>query len=310
MQTKLGQLRCSFNSKNTGFGSCVEEWKQIAGAFIFDNPQSFTPEQIAALAATLNNAVLNDTKANRAFPVHNFVGFTDSSESVVIETFNYGPKAIVRDGDYDWSFQFTDGANCLQQALRSHNGKRYVLFYDKDNKLLGYNKNGNLATIPLQFFYAHPWKPATGANAAVYMLQFVFLPRYINEDRAFVKAPFELGEIEGLEDLDIIVNTWDSDTGIANITLQKSCGAENLYDEFHTQLANVDNFQAFDDQGEPVTIATIVGVAGSKSFNVTLTDLPDAGTVTLSGSLPSILANNNVEGFEIGSVDLEVPGSI
>ena len=311
MANKKGQLVCSTNSKNTGFGSCVEEWKQIAGAFLFDNPRTFTDVELAVLQATLLAAANNNSKSARMYPLHNFVGITDSSESVVIETFNYGPKAIVRDGDYDWTFQFTDGGNCLQQAARSHNGKKWILFYDKDYKILGYNKLGSMATIPLQFFYAHPWKPATGANAAQYMIQMVFLPKYINEERAFIKADFDPAEIEGLQDVDIVVNSWDQDTGIANVTLQKACGAENMYDDYGTQIAATANFTAVDDAGNAVTVEAVAKVPASKTFDITLTlaDLPEDGIVTLSGAAVSVLTAANVPGYEIGSAELEVVGS-
>jgi len=311
MANKRGQLKCSTNSKNTGYGSCVEEWKQISGALLFDNPRTFTDEELAVLQATLQAAAAADSKANRLYPMHNFVGITDNSESVVLETFNYGPKAIVRDGDYDWTFQFTDGGNCLQQSLRTHNGKKWVLFYDKDYKILGYNKLGQMATIPLQFFYAHPWKPAGGSTAAVYMLQFVFLPKYINEERAFIKAEFDPAEIEGLKDVDIVVNSWDQDTGVANVTLQEGCGAENLFDVYKVQLAAAGNFKAVDQDGNDVTVTGVAQVASSKTFDITLDtgDLPASGTVTLSGAAPSVLVAANIPGYEIGSADLEVVGS-
>lgn len=310
MSNKVGQLTCSFNSKNTGYGSCVEEWKKIAGALIYDSPRTFSKVEIAALEATLMADALNDTKSLRMFPLHGFVGFTDSSENVVIETYNYGPKAIVRDGDYDWTFQFTDGQNCVQQSLRSHNGKRWVLFYDSAFKILGYNKNELMSTIPLQFMYAHPWKAASGTTAAGYMVQFVFLAKYINEQRAFVQANFDPSEITGLQDVDIVVNSWDQNTGIANINLVTTCGGTNLFDEFKTQLANVGNFSAVDQDGNVVAI-TNVQLGALKSFDITLDtgDLPDNGTVTLSGAAPSVLAAANIEGYEIGSVDLEVVGS-
>jgi len=311
MALKRGQLRCVTNTKNTGFGSCVEEWKQIAGALLYDAPKSFTDEEIAVMAATLRAQASLDNKAGRMFPMHNFVGITDGSEAPVQETFNYGPKAIVRDGDYDWTFQFTDGQNCLQQALRTHNGKRWVLFYDKDFKILGTTKNNLMANIPLHYFYAHPWKPATGSNVAQYMVQFCFQPKYINELRAFVKCDFDPAEIEGLQDVDIIVNSWDQDTGEANITLQTNCGAENLYDTFSAQLAHTNNFSTVDEDGNAITMTSITPVPGNKSFDVVLdtATFPDEGTLTLSGSTVSALVANNVSGYELGSAELEIEGS-
>ena len=312
MANKLGQLVCSENSKNTGYGNCVEDWKQIIGAFIFDGPKSFTKEEIAALETTLQDAANADSKASRMFPIHNFVAATDGSEKLIIENFDYGPKYPVRDGDYDWTFQFVDGRNCLQQSLRSHNGKGYALFYDKtESKILGYNKKGLLAAIPLQFFWAHPWSLATGSKTAAYLVQFVFLAKYANEERAFVKAEFDPSEITGMQDIDILVNTFNQNTGVVNATLQTACGAENLYDLFSAGLNHTTNFKAVDEDGNVVTVTSIAPVAGSKTFNITLnaTQFPDSGIVYLSGTAPSVLAGNNVEGYEIGTADLTVVGS-
>lgn len=310
MANKRGQLNCAENTKNVGFGSCFLDWKQIAGALLYDNPRSFTDNEIAALEETLAADAAKDVKASRMFPIHNFVAPTDSSENVVLETFDYGGKAIVRDGDNDWTFQYVDGGNCLQKALRTHNGKRYVLFYDKENKIMGYNKSGLLAAIPLQFFYAHPFRLATGSKTAAYMVQFVFLAKYANEESDFVKADFDPSEIDGLQDIDILVNSWNQDTGVVNATLQISCGAENIYDLYNAQIVAA-SFTAYDQDGNAVAVSSVAGVAGSKTFNITLAvgDLPDDGTVTLAGVAVSVLVGQGIVGYEIGSAELEVVGS-
>src|ERR1019366_2814185 len=92
MANKIGQLLCAADSKNTGFGTCYEDPKQIIGAFIFDSPVLFTPLQIQALQATMQAQTSVDSKALRMYPLHNFLGITDSSEKVIIESFDYGAK--------------------------------------------------------------------------------------------------------------------------------------------------------------------------------------------------------------------------
>lgn len=316
MGNKLGQLNCTTNSKNTGFGTCFEDFKQIVGAFIYDSPRTFTDAEVAALQDTLNADAAKDAKADRTFPVHNFVAVTDNSEKVILETFDYGAKAIVRDGDVDWTFQFVDGGNCLQQSLRSHNGKRYALFYDKENKLLGYNKKDavtgapKLSAIPLQFFYAHPWAAASGSKTAAYMVEFVMLAKYINDERTFVKVDFDLSEVKGLQDIDIIVNSWNQNTGVVNATFQTACGSNNIYDLYSTDIVTT-LLSAADEDGNAVPVSSVAPVAGNKTFDITLdtASLPNSGTVTLKGNAVSVLVTNNIVGFEIGSVDLQVSGS-
>ena len=310
MSNKLGQLSCSENTRNTGFGSCFEDWKQIVGAFIFDSPRTFTATEIASLQATLIAAASLDDKTKRMYPVHGFVAPTDSSEKVIIETFDYGAKAIVRDGDIDWIFQFVDGGNCLNKALRSHNGKRWVLFYDKENKLLGYDLSGGLAAIPLHFVYAHPWALATGSKTAAYMLEFSFLPKYVNELRQFIKSTFDLDEITGLQDIDILVNSWNQSTGVANITFENACGAENVYDTYSSQLV-ASLLTAYDSDGNAITITAMAPAAG-KTFNVSLntSQLPDDGSVTIAGKVVSTLVAAGIIGYEIGSADLAIIDSV
>ncbi len=310
MANKMGQLNCFTNSKNVGFGNCVLDWKQIMGAFIFDGPRSFTAAEVAALEATLQDAAADDIKANRMFPIHNFVAPTDNSEDLVVETFDYGGKAPVRDGDNDWTFRFVDGGACLLNSLRTHNGKRWVLFYDKDNKIMGYNKSGEFSAIPLQFFYAKTFRLATGSTSAVYEVRFVFLSKYSNEESTFVVADFDPSEIEGLEDINIIVNSWNQNTGVLNATLQLACGADNIYDLFSANITTA-SFTAYDEDGNVVVVSNVAPVAGNKTFNITLTpgDLPDNGIVTLQGAAVSVLVGQNIIGYEIDSVELEVVGS-
>lgn len=310
MANKRGQLNCDTDRRNTGFGTCFLNWKIIIGAFLFDSPRVFTDEEIADLQATLDEAATDDIKANRMFPVHNFVGPTDNSEKVITEKFDYGAEAIVRDGNINWSFQFVDGGACLNNAGRTHNGPSNVLFYDADNKLMGWNKTSGLSTIPLQYVYFAPFTLPTGSKTTGYMVMFSFLPKYINEEVGFVKAPFDLAEITGLQDIDILLNSFDQDSGVANLTLQAACGAQNIYDLFSGQIA-VGSFTAYDEDGNAVDITSVAPVAGNKTFNVTLNpgQLPDNGTVTLSGAVVSVLVDEGIVGYEIGTIELEVVGS-
>jgi hypothetical protein len=310
MATKRGQLNCSENTKNVGYGSCVLDWKIIKGAFIYDAPRTFTDAEIADLQATLEADASKDSKTGRVFPVHNFIAPTDNSEAVVVETFDYGSKQPVRDGFNDWTFQFADGGACLSNALRTHNGKRYVLFYDKDFKIMGWKKSAGFSTIPQEYIYTSPFKLATGSNVAKYLIQFVFDPKYSNEEADVVKSPFDLSEIVGLQDVEIVVNSFDQDTGVANVTLQTICGADNIFDQYNAQLVGA-SFTASDEDGNTVAVSTVDPVTGNKTFNIGLNvaDFPDSGIVTLKGAAISVLTGQNIIGYEIDSVDLTIAGS-
>lgn len=311
MSNKRGQLNCSKKRKNTGFNaSCFEDWKLIKGAFIYDTPRSYTDEELSDLRTLLENEAANDDKSLRMFPVHKFVAPTDNTEDVVIQTFDYGAKIPVRDGDNDWMFQFVDGGNCLNASLRSHNGPAHVLFYDKDYKILGTNINNKMSTIPLQFLYTKPWGLPTGSTTAAYLVRFVFESKYVNEQREFIKADFDLSEIKGLEDVKMVLNSFDQNTGIANVTFQTECGAVNLYDKYNADIT-ADLLSASDDEGNEVAINTLTPVAGNKTFDIAMDtgDLPDSGIVTLSGPAPSVLEGVNIIGYEIEDLELTIEGS-
>lgn len=310
MSNKRGQLNCAENRKNVGFGTCFLDWKIVKGALLYDSPRTFSAAEIAAMQDTLAADAANDVKGLRMFPIHNFVAPTDNSEDVVVETFDYGSKAITREGDNDWTFQYVQGGACLQNSLRTHNGSAYALFYDKDNKLMGWKKSTGFSTIPLQFFHANPFKLATGANTAKYLVRFVFLSTYSNEESDFVKLDFDPNEITGLQDIEIIMNSWNQDTGVANVTLQIACGAENIFDLYNGQIDET-SFTASDEDGNTVDVTAVAPVSGNKTFNITLdvADLPDDGIVTLRGAAISHLVSQNIEGYEIDELELTVVGS-
>jgi hypothetical protein len=56
--------------------------------------------------ATLQAAAKVDTAANRIYPVGPFKAIEDKSTDVQIETDGYGGKSFVRDGDYEWMFEY------------------------------------------------------------------------------------------------------------------------------------------------------------------------------------------------------------
>lgn len=313
MATIANQLNCESSYKNVGYGTCVLDPALIAGAILFNTKKSFTPSEVADLQTTLQDMAWADSPSARAFPINYFVAMTDNSEDVSIQTFDYGDKAITRDGVYDWSGQFRKGSLCLSSALRSLNGDRYVLFYDKNKVIYGYKSSDRLTTIPV-LFYEKPWKLPTGSTATEYIARFIFLPNYLNEDVMIAKVAFDPAEITGLQDIDIIVNSFDSVTGVANITIQTLCGGVNLYDSYSTELAATGRYVVTNtDTGEAITVSTATAQASDKTFNVTLdvldVDYPTAGTIDFTLAAPSALNVAGIPGYEAETAVLTVPSS-
>ena len=281
----LNRLICANNVANTGFGSCFLDMEHIIGAFIVPNGYSLTAAELADIQASLTADTKAAVKLNRAFPVGGFVAVTSGTEDKTVQTFGYGGKKVVREGDYDWTFQFTEGGLCLHKALRSFNsnGSWSVIFYDAKFNLFGTTGSveGSLYAIPLKMLWANPWTPNDGGNSAVYAIQMVFEPRYINEDLAYVKADSYLADIPGLQDLILVKNSWNEATGVANISVITRCGT-NLYEVYPTELATASLWKPSNAAtGSAITVSSVAGVAATKSFNVTIdttdTDFP-AGT--------------------------------
>ena len=310
--SNIHQLNCAEDRRNVGFGGCVLDWKIIAGAFIFDNPKTFTAAELATLQDTLQNLAWTDDKPNRVYPVHQFVNPVDNTEAPTIQTFSDGSKAFVRDGVYDWSFQFTAGGFSLLKALATHdsNGNTYVVFYDKENKLMGYNNAGLFAAIPMQIFKALPWKMNTGAAAAEYKIQFVFASNYANIDSDFVKASFPLGQITGLKDIRPIVLSWDAVTGVAEIQFVNETDGANLYDAYST-VFTVGVFTAENEEtAGPITITSVTPNAGSKSFtfqfDIADPEYPTDGSIEVDFAAPSAIETAGLAGYEGEPIHLPV----
>ncbi len=314
--SKLNELRCATNKRNVGFGNCVVDWKIIAGFFLYDSPRTFTPAELEVILETLQTDAWKDAKATRCFPVHKVFQWTDNSEDVTIQTSDLGKKIPVKDGDYDWTAQTTEGGACLLESLQSHNGNVHVLFYDKEGKIIGTNSNGALKTIPV-LFHALPWKMAGGSAVAQYLTRFIFSPEYVNQgNSAFVKVNFtDIEEVAGLQDLELFVEEFSDGGGVAQVTVRTKCGASNVGETYSTELANMSLWQAINQStGGVITISSVVWSATTKRFTVTLDraadgDYPDDGVIELSLKAPSVLAAADIEGYESIPAELEVSNS-
>jgi len=313
------KIDCGTNRKNVGFGrGCPIDWKLIAGCFLFDSPVKFNRAQLADLQNTLQGLAWQDSKTGRCYPVHNFLNPQDNTDDPTIETFADGSKAFVRDGVYDWTFQITAGGFCLLEALRTHNGNgnTWVLFYDKEKKILGYNDSGEIAAIPMQVFQALPWKMNTGSNTAKYLLRFIFDTNYANEDSEYTQANFPLTNVKGLQDIKLQVTGFNHGTGLVAVTVETDCGGANLFDDYSVDLVSSSGALWLAQNGatgNPITVTSVTPVAGSKSFNVLLNtadpDYPTNNAIYMQLAAPSLLSAAGIIGYESEQAQLTVIAS-
>lgn len=306
----INQIACVQGGSNTGYGECFLNFGTIAGAFLVPKGFEITPAQAQDLQQTLQDAAFAADPKERIYPIHSFEQVTNNSEDKTIQTLGYGGKYPVREGDIDWTFQFIQGGLCLLKALRKFNGAgKQVLFYDSNGVLFGQKIGENLAGIPLQFFWANPWTPNDGSNATIFAIQFVFKPKYVNDDLGFLKSDFDLGQIQGLQNVVLSVLSGAAPAPVVGATT--GCDGTNLYGMFAAELAVVGNWKASNGAtGADLTITSVAEDANANGWTVTVdavdADYPAAGgTIILQLADPQTLAAAGVTGFE--SLKLSIP---
>ena len=275
----LNSINCIADAGNTGVGQCFFDPTKIAGAFLtpkgFIIPASALASS-AALLAFLQAATQADNKAERIYPILNFVQVEDNSTGMQKQTFQYGDEAPVRDGINSRTYQFRKGGLSLLQKLRMFNKSTAYdfLFFDDKNTLIGtagLDGTGadGVKAIPSMYFWAHQWKANTGAAVAEYKAEFAFLPQYVNEFVAWTESGFDiLSSISGLLD----VKLTGVDGGSSGVfEIEAIAGGANLGDLYDTELADASLWTAKNTAtNAAITISGVTYDATDKRFVLTL----------------------------------------
>ena len=290
----LNEIVCaSADSRNVGFSSCFLDMRTITGAFLVPNGYKVTAVELQDLQAKLIGDAKAVPRSGRIYPIHGFQSITDSTEAKTLQTFAYGAKIVAKEADSDWSFQFTNGGLVLHSALRGFNSNNgwSVLFYDSKFTLLGTDKgDGGLYGIPTKINWADQWKPNTGSDVTVYMVQFVFESRYINENIGTVAAGSYLADILGLQDLAVSLDNFNEATGVAKVFVKTKWGT-NLFGTYETEIADVTVWEAFNKAtGGAITVTSVTSSTFDKSFIVTL-DIADLDYPALAQGISLNLVN-------------------
>lgn len=314
------QLNCNVKKpRNTGFGNCVVDIGTMRGIFYVPKGTVLTTASIAAFKTALSALLINDDPLQRGYPVHGFVGPTDSSEDLTIQTFPYGGKAVVKEGDYDWLFQFTNGKFCLNIALRGMNGIEQDFFiYDANARIYGTDPGDgtdSIKAIEPTLKWTAPFKLPDGSAVTVYGTRVAFEPYQINEGVRFVDLGGNggLAYIKSLKGLqDIALSKISRTTNVLKIATYTSCGSIDLSgaNYFQTQFAVASLWRAYAVNGNALTITSVAYDGNVKGFTVTIdTTDPDyvAGDpITVTLAPVSVLVTGGVVGFEGGQVVVTV----
>ncbi|RYZ28437.1 MAG: hypothetical protein EOP49_41460, partial [Sphingobacteriales bacterium] len=297
---------CQPAGSNTGIGDCSLEISKIVGFFLVNKNFVLSAANLltdAALLAALQTAASADLKAARIYPVHGLVDIADNSTDPTVQTFGYGPSVVAADGFYDWTFPFVRGGICLLKALQRFNGSDIrVIFYDSNGLLFGWKVGETLKGIPLNQFYANPWKPNTGAAVMVTNVKINFSPRYLNQELGFYKVTdFSIDSIEGLQNV-VIKQTGVQAKPVYKVKAFSGCAQVDM-SLYSTELANVARWVATNaGTGAVITITSVVADANIGGWTITLDsadpDYPAVGSIKLSLAAPSVLTAAGVAGFE------------
>lgn len=315
----INKIFCGSDVKNTGICECFFDPALITGAIFVPLKKVFTNAELADLViqSTLETAG-RTVKADRIFPFGPFENITDNTEDPTRQTFGYGTVKTVREGKYNWLFQFINGGLNLSNALRTFNGltgKYGLIFTESKNTLIGTGKkdvNGNmgLAGVPLSDFYARPWRPSDGTNVTNYGVEISFDPVYINEKIAFKRVSIDsylLSEFKGLEDIVLtLVAAVEGETTI-EVSAATDCGSTDVYDLYKDELAQAVAWLLKTAAGDEQTISGVVANDASKTWTITRSEGVNADGDTLELAAPAVLAASpiNVVGYESNKLTLD-----
>ena len=272
---ELNKVTCGGLLKgNTGVPACYMDLSVINGIILTPIGYTLTKAEIAStLLSKLQTSTLA-TRANRIYPVLNFVDIKDNTEQPSYQTLGFGRKVLLKEGKYSFEASYLDGGLCLSNQLRNFNPIKWAAFLvDSNGVLIGTKVGDNLMAIPLNLFYAFPYGIATSSEPASYKLNIEIEPKYLNEEIGFVqtKGEFDIFDtVKGLLNL-VITETTTLAAGKIEIMVTNSCGGDNIYDVYGTNLANITAWiskNATTKNGITITAAT--PVPANKTIELTL----------------------------------------
>lgn len=297
---ELNKVTCGGLLKgNTGVPQCYMDLAPINGIILTPIGYTLTKAEIAStLLSKLQTSTLA-ARANRIYPVLNFVDIKDNTEQPSYQTLGFGRKVLLKEGKYSFEASYLDGGLCLSNQLRNFNYTKWAAFLvDANGVLVGTKVGDNIMAIPLNLFYASPYGIATSSQAASYKLNMEIEPKYLNEEIGFVqtKGEFDIFDsVKGL--LNLVIKTAVPLTGgKLEIMVTNSCGGDNIYDVYGSNLANVTAWVAKNATTKNgITITAATPVAANKTIELTLdtadTDYPAvASKLTIELNTAAILA--------------------
>lgn len=299
----LNSVKCTTAFANTGFGKCTFTPREIVAALLVSSSFVITEADTENLQSFLEDAIKNPVRSERANLVPGFVAFTDSSDEVVREQLGYGGTATLRDGNYNWTFRFVDGGLCLLSSLQAFNGQRpNVIFIDAAGNFIGTKRNGGLAGIPVEDYWANKWVPSDGSSASANLsVYFSFRPETINQMLSFIQTAnidgFDLASLQGIQDLVLVAGAATASSAVISVADKCSGSVEDFGDLYGADLANDSLWTAVGVDGSVQTISAVAYNATTRVFTLTF-DAPRTVDSIVGLAPINDLENAGIVGFE------------
>lgn len=300
---------------NTGIPSCFANPSKLIGLILVSKSFVLTKTQVATTLLTTLVDATHAAKSLRIYPLINFEELSnDSTEDPSRQTLGYGRSVMIREGNYSWQFRYLDGGLCLHNQLRLFNNKKWSAFFvDADGLLIG-TRSGteDMKGIPLEEFYAEPWRPSNGnSEEARYTVMVQFKPEYINNKIAFVETQSEfdiVSDVKGLLNLKLEAYT-NIVSGLVKVKVSEVCGGENIYDLYEDSLDKGAAYLVKNKATGAAIPFTVTKDATEKGFAIQMTtadaNYPSVGgQVTIELNVPSVLkaAPVSMSGYEGSNV--------
>jgi len=309
----FNQTKCEGDVKNTGVGGCPFDPDQMTGSFFVPQNLVLTEAQMEDPLATLQALTLAP-KGQRIYPFHGFEALTDNTEDPTFATLASGRPVPIREGNYNWIWQYFDGGLCLSNRLRFFRNKlNFRVLFVAGNTLIGTKRLDStgaegMGGIPQEVLYPYPWKIKDFANPNIYRFQFSFKPNYINEDIKFFIANFMLNQVVGLQNINLKVQGTPTG-GVFQVIATTGCDGANIFDLYGIQLGVTNLWKMYAASGasvnQEIELTSVAPNAAIKGFTVTAdtadpiyTALTATGKVKIDLTTPVALDAADISGFE------------
>lgn len=316
----ISNFACAGSNGNTGIPACSWSPSNITGAILIPKGKSYTKADIATFWSTLQADAKANTASQRIYPIGSFKSIEDKSSEVQIETDGYGGKTFVRDGDYEFMFEYKNGF-CFYQKLRTFHNKNSqftVAFIDEVNNVLWGTTNtaGEFTGFSLELLIVPNIKVNTGAAATKYYIDFGLSDATEINDLTYAvqfTSSEKLMQLTGLLDITLGVEVAITALGLVQLSAKYNCNNENLGDIYPTEIITPAIWSARNKAtGNAITVTTVTYNALTKRISVDLdstdTDYPTSGGVAvITLGTVSALEAAGIVGFAGTSIEITIP---